>query len=202
MSDHRGVVQNYNMELERRAAKRWRTSVRGVRMAEVDGTMPSKKYGALVAELPRRHANLLMQFRTNHVPLQSYLERIGKAPSAMCPTCGRRRPRDCTPLPSRLPDLRPPPRRPLHVTRLLRPHTRHAAQQQGRPPPALHIRQCDRPSANGRRRASRPPLRIPRQRHRRRHLMPPQARHLPIPIPRCLVPARFGPLSLPSPPLL
>ncbi|KAH9847031.1 hypothetical protein C2E23DRAFT_704729, partial [Lenzites betulinus] len=29
-----------------------------------------------------------VQFRTNHVPLQSYLERIGKAPSATCPTCG------------------------------------------------------------------------------------------------------------------
>lgn len=57
-------------------------------MAEVDGTMPSKKYGALIAALPRRHANLLVQFRTNHVPLQAYLARIGKAPTATCPTCG------------------------------------------------------------------------------------------------------------------
>ncbi|KAI0365551.1 hypothetical protein BV20DRAFT_913898, partial [Pilatotrama ljubarskyi] len=30
-----------------------------------------------------------IQLRTNHVPLQSYLHRIGKAPSAACPTCGR-----------------------------------------------------------------------------------------------------------------
>ncbi|KAI0364126.1 hypothetical protein BV20DRAFT_956899 [Pilatotrama ljubarskyi] len=29
-----------------------------------------------------------MQFRTNHVPLQTYLHRIGKAASAACPTCG------------------------------------------------------------------------------------------------------------------
>ncbi|EIW59062.1 uncharacterized protein TRAVEDRAFT_122293 [Trametes versicolor FP-101664 SS1] len=50
--------------------------------------MPSKKYGALIADLPRRHANLLIQFRTNHVPLQAYMERIGKASSATCPTCG------------------------------------------------------------------------------------------------------------------
>ncbi|KAH9849537.1 hypothetical protein C2E23DRAFT_737201 [Lenzites betulinus] len=50
--------------------------------------MPSKRYGELVAHLPRRHANLLMQFCTNHVPLQAYLARIGKADTVTCPTCG------------------------------------------------------------------------------------------------------------------
>ncbi|KAH9848598.1 hypothetical protein C2E23DRAFT_739142 [Lenzites betulinus] len=50
--------------------------------------MPSQKYGALVAPLPRRHANLLIQFRTNHVPLQTYLARIGKALGPTCPICG------------------------------------------------------------------------------------------------------------------
>lgn len=80
--------QNFKDELDRRPGVRWRTSGRGVRMAEVDGAMPSKKYGALISTLPRRHANLLVQFRTNHVPLQAYLARIGKAPSATCPTCG------------------------------------------------------------------------------------------------------------------
>ncbi|KAH9855697.1 hypothetical protein C2E23DRAFT_723987 [Lenzites betulinus] len=49
--------------------------------------MPSAKYGDLVAPLPRRHANLLLQFRTNHVPLQAYLARIGKAATPTCPTC-------------------------------------------------------------------------------------------------------------------
>ncbi|RPD60879.1 hypothetical protein L227DRAFT_464700, partial [Lentinus tigrinus ALCF2SS1-6] len=49
--------------------------------------LPSKKYGALVAALPRRHANLLIQLRTNHVPLQTYLARIGKVMTATCPTC-------------------------------------------------------------------------------------------------------------------
>lgn len=79
--------QNYKAELDRRASERWRTSTRGVRLAPVDKSLPSKNYGALVASLPRRHANLLMQFRTNHVPLQDYLARIGKAPDATCPTC-------------------------------------------------------------------------------------------------------------------
>ncbi|KAH9886250.1 hypothetical protein C8Q73DRAFT_839981 [Cubamyces lactineus] len=50
--------------------------------------MPSKNFAGLTAKLRRRHAALLIQFRTNHVPLQAYLMRIGKADSAACPTCG------------------------------------------------------------------------------------------------------------------
>ncbi|KAI0663867.1 hypothetical protein C8Q70DRAFT_885066, partial [Cubamyces menziesii] len=30
-----------------------------------------------------------IQLRTNHVPLQVYLQRIGKAETTTCPTCGR-----------------------------------------------------------------------------------------------------------------
>ncbi|CDO68810.1 hypothetical protein BN946_scf184805.g19 [Trametes cinnabarina] len=56
-------------------------------MAEVDSSMPSKEFDALLEGIPRRHANLLVQFRTNHVPLQSYLHRFGRAPDATCPTC-------------------------------------------------------------------------------------------------------------------
>ena len=77
----------FKAELDRRAAERWRTSERGRRMAEIDKSLPSKKYGQLIAGLSRRHANLLLQLRTNHVPLQSYLARIGKTPTPTCPTC-------------------------------------------------------------------------------------------------------------------
>ncbi|KAL7280517.1 hypothetical protein ACG7TL_005449 [Trametes sanguinea] len=79
--------QNFNTELERKAVERWRTSRRGIRMMEIDNKLPSKNFAALTQRLPRRHANLLLQLRTNHVPLQTYLHRIGKAPSSTCPTC-------------------------------------------------------------------------------------------------------------------
>lgn len=46
-----------------------------------------EKYGALISALFRQHANLLLQFRTDHVSLQAFLARIGKAPTATCPTC-------------------------------------------------------------------------------------------------------------------
>lgn len=73
--------QNFQLKLEQRAGIRWWTSWRGMCMAEVDGAMPSKKYGVLIADLPQWHTNLLIQFRTNHVPLQAYMERIGKVTS-------------------------------------------------------------------------------------------------------------------------
>ena len=77
----------FKTELDRRAAERWQKSERGQRLAEIDKTLPSKKYGQLIAGLSRRHANLLLQLRTNHVPLQTYLARIGKALTSTCPTC-------------------------------------------------------------------------------------------------------------------
>ena len=80
--------QNFKQELERRARELWRTSRRGVRMAEIDGGLPSQKYEKLITPLSRRHANLLMQLRTGHIPLNTYLERIGKSLARTCPACG------------------------------------------------------------------------------------------------------------------
>ena len=77
----------FKTELDRRAADRWRASERGRRLAEIGTSLPSKTYGQLIAGLSRRHANLLLQLRTNHVPLQAYLARIGKTLTATCPTC-------------------------------------------------------------------------------------------------------------------
>ncbi|CDO74895.1 hypothetical protein BN946_scf184988.g2 [Trametes cinnabarina] len=79
--------QSFKTELEQCAAQRWRASHHGTRMADINGAMPSKAFDKLTADIPRRHANLLIQFRTNHVPLQSYLHRFGRADDATCPTC-------------------------------------------------------------------------------------------------------------------
>ncbi|CDO77770.1 hypothetical protein BN946_scf185041.g1, partial [Trametes cinnabarina] len=49
--------------------------------------LPRSLRKAPPAELVARHANLLVQFRTNHVPLQSYLHRFGRTPDATCLTC-------------------------------------------------------------------------------------------------------------------
>ncbi|KAI0764249.1 hypothetical protein BD413DRAFT_483146 [Trametes elegans] len=49
--------------------------------------MPSKAFNTLLADVPRWHTNLLVQFCTNHVPLQSYFYRFGRASNETCPTC-------------------------------------------------------------------------------------------------------------------
>lgn len=56
-------------------------------MVDINKTLPSKAYNELIALLMHQHANLLFQLCANHVPLQTYLERIGKAPTSCCPTC-------------------------------------------------------------------------------------------------------------------
>ncbi|KAI0372758.1 hypothetical protein BV20DRAFT_1034438 [Pilatotrama ljubarskyi] len=47
-------------------------------MAEVDRAPTSKQYRDLISPLPHHQANLLIQLRTNHVPLQTDPHRIGK----------------------------------------------------------------------------------------------------------------------------
>lgn len=113
------------------------TSERGRRLAEADKSLPSKNYGQLIAGLSRRHANLLLQLRTNHVPSQTHLARIGKALTSTRPTC-REAPETVA---HSLTTSSPAPRIPCiaqftsvpSATRcsVLRTHPRHGAQQSG-----------------------------------------------------------------------
>ena len=57
-------------------------------MDRIDNQMPSKTYRKLAERLPRRQASILIQLRTEHVPLQKYLHRIKKVDSPMCEQCG------------------------------------------------------------------------------------------------------------------
>ena len=50
--------------------------------------LPSLSYLKLTKSLPRKQTSLLTQLRTEHIPLQVHLHRIGKADSAQCPSCG------------------------------------------------------------------------------------------------------------------
>ena len=79
--------QNYAQQLKALAARRWTDTPRARRIKRVDDSLPSGKYAKLVKPLARRHANLLTQLRTGHVPLYAYLKRIGKSLTDTCPTC-------------------------------------------------------------------------------------------------------------------
>ena len=59
------------------------------RIKEIDPSMPSGRYAKYAKFLPRRHAAILIQLRSGHIPLNMYLHRIGKISSPLCQECGR-----------------------------------------------------------------------------------------------------------------
>nr|VWO96319.1 Uncharacterized protein [Ganoderma boninense] len=78
----------YTKALSDKAAAGWRTSVRGRRFLSTDPALPSPKYMKSIKSLARRQAAVLFQLRCGHVPLNSHLYRIGRAPAPTCPACG------------------------------------------------------------------------------------------------------------------
>ncbi|KAJ7144376.1 hypothetical protein C8R44DRAFT_601547 [Mycena epipterygia] len=55
---------------------------------DVDGSAPSAKFRKLTATLPRKHASLLFQLRSRHIPLARHLFRLKKVPCPICQCCG------------------------------------------------------------------------------------------------------------------
>jgi hypothetical protein len=56
-------------------------------LKKIDDGVPSNQFQKLVADLPRRHASLLMQLRTGHAPLNKHLHCIKSADIPLCPAC-------------------------------------------------------------------------------------------------------------------
>ena len=59
-------------------------------MNRIDSTFNRKAFMKTAGGLNRRTAALLLQMRTEHVPLNAYLSRMKCAESRACPTCGAR----------------------------------------------------------------------------------------------------------------
>lgn len=68
----------------------WILSPRKARLEKLDEDFPFEKHRKLLDNLTRVQSSLLFQIRSNHLPLNSYLHRIGKAPSERCAQCWRR----------------------------------------------------------------------------------------------------------------
>ena len=81
------LIQNHNALVKEKAKTTFASSRRGRRMHQIDPSLPSAKFSALVHFLPCRHTSAVMQLRTGHVPLNHHLARIGKTPSPACPNC-------------------------------------------------------------------------------------------------------------------
>ncbi|KAJ7082812.1 hypothetical protein C8R43DRAFT_833146, partial [Mycena crocata] len=78
----------HNRQLQRLTRKQFERSPRYARIKDVDESAPSSKFRKTTAILPRKHASLLFQLRTHHVPLARHLYRLKKSPTPTCPCCG------------------------------------------------------------------------------------------------------------------
>ena len=81
------LIQAFNAKLKAEIKADFTSTDRGKCLWRLDPSMPSGKFAALVNNLPRRHASILMQLRMGHVPLNHHLARIRKIESPACPRC-------------------------------------------------------------------------------------------------------------------
>lgn len=81
------VKQTYQARLKVRSKQSFAKSPRYAPFCRIDKSLPSDKYRKLISSLPRKHASILTQLRTGHVPLNKHLHRIKCAESPICPKC-------------------------------------------------------------------------------------------------------------------
>jgi len=81
------IKQQFHEELQKRWLVHWRNSPRYEKVRRLNPQFPPKVYFTAHDKLNRRAANLIMQIRTQHIPLNKYLHRIKCAPSTRCEQC-------------------------------------------------------------------------------------------------------------------
>ena len=85
------VRQAYHHRLKTAAVKLWSKSPRFDRMALIDPDFAHNKFAKLTRSISRNQASILFQLRSGHVPLNTYLHRIRKEDSPICPSCHHHR---------------------------------------------------------------------------------------------------------------
>ena len=83
--------QAYHAELKRSWLDIWDESPRKARFQEIDPDFPFTRFRKVSNQLNRAQANLLVQIRTGHIPLNYRLHKIRKSETDKCPNCIERR---------------------------------------------------------------------------------------------------------------
>ena len=71
----------------KRIAADFARSPRYRKLTEIDPLVPSSAFCKLMEPLSRKNSSILTQLRLGHIPLNTYLHRIRKAESPLCPYC-------------------------------------------------------------------------------------------------------------------
>ncbi len=82
--------QKLSEERKRKWRQEWSALPRYQKITHLDPSLPSKKFVAITsnAKISRSMASKIFQLRAGHIPLNGYLHKIKRAPSAECPECG------------------------------------------------------------------------------------------------------------------
>ncbi|TFK74249.1 hypothetical protein BDN72DRAFT_739796, partial [Pluteus cervinus] len=68
---------------------KWEKSHRAPKFAALESKVPFANFLKSTTELKKRDSSILMQLRTQHVPLNSYLHRFKRADTSHCTACIR-----------------------------------------------------------------------------------------------------------------
>lgn len=84
------LKQDKRSRLKTHWVQEWRVSPRYNKIKAIDTSLPSNKFLKLISDdrLSRTDISRICQLRTGHIPLNTYLKRIGRATDASCPACG------------------------------------------------------------------------------------------------------------------
>ena len=83
--------QEYHHKIKIATIKLWSASPSFDRMALIDPDFSHLKFVKLMCSLSYNQASMLFQLRLRHVPLNTYLHRIKKVDSLICPCCQQHR---------------------------------------------------------------------------------------------------------------
>ena len=67
------IIQSFNTKLKDKIKADFTSTERGKCLQQFNPTMPSNKFATLTNNIPRRHASVLIQLRTGHIPLNHHL---------------------------------------------------------------------------------------------------------------------------------
>lgn len=79
--------QEYHRKVKAAAMEHWVNSPRSNRIAEIGLEFTLNKFTKLTCNISRNQASILFQLHSGHVPLNTYLHRIKKTNSPICPSC-------------------------------------------------------------------------------------------------------------------
>jgi len=79
--------QHLKASTKKQYSRKFKKLSRFRKIESIDPSTPSNKFRKMTATLSRRQKSILIQLRTEHIPLQAYLHRIGKVESPTCQQC-------------------------------------------------------------------------------------------------------------------